>query len=110
MQRLSWLVSVTIVLTLVAPFPGMAAAKRTQKVCCKEISKAVLANHTLDQIMKEFDTDAASVMKCTQKRGKRRADKKSATKKAPAPARHSGTGTAGSKSPAGTSPSTRSTR
>lgn len=47
---------------------------------CKKIHDAVWAGKTLEQITAEFDTDAATVMKCTQKKGKRKKAPKSKTK------------------------------
>lgn len=64
--------------TVLQAAPPRASA---QKVSCKKIREAVLANHTLDQIIAELDTDAEHVMKCTQKRGRRRAAPKAPAQK-----------------------------
>jgi hypothetical protein len=60
-----------------APVSGASSKKPS----CKKIRDAVWANKTLDQIMKEFDTDAETVMKCTQKSGKRKASAKAPSAK-----------------------------
>ena len=54
------------------PMPLLAASSSANKVC-KKIHDAIRAGHTVDQIMAELDTDAETVVKCTQKRGKRKA-------------------------------------
>jgi len=102
-------IGLIVLLIVIAAAAVMARAPRAHKVSCKEIRNAVWANHTLDQIIKEFDTDAKRVMKCTQQQGKRRADKKSAAKKSPPAARHGATGGTSSShgSPATTTRSTR---
>jgi len=64
-----------LVLFGVSPSPLHAAS--STKPSCKKIHDAVWAGKTLEQITAEFDTDAATVMKCTQKRGKRKAAPKS---------------------------------
>jgi hypothetical protein len=53
--------------TLLSAAPTRASAS---KPLCKKIRDAVGAGKTLEQITAEFDTDAATVMKCTQKKGK----------------------------------------
>ena len=61
---------------------GRCTQRRRRKPSCKKIHDAVWAGKTLEQITAEFDTDAATVMKCTQKRGKRKAAPKSKKQKA----------------------------
>jgi len=56
--------------------PTMLRASSSTKPSCKKIHDAVWAGKTLEQIMAEFDTDAETVMKCTQKKGKRKAKPK----------------------------------
>ena len=60
--------------------PSLQAGSRKQKAPCKKIKEAVLANRTLEQIMADFQVDEQQVMKCMQKKGKRRKEK---TSKAP---------------------------
>ncbi len=64
---------VAATLWLAAPLHAGSSQKKPAPASCKKIRDAVWANHTLDQIIAEFDTDAEHVMKCTQKQGKRRA-------------------------------------
>ena len=72
MQRLTtWLATLTLLVRLAAPL-----AARQPGALCKQIREAVAANHTLEQILAEFDTDAKQVTKCTPKRGRRRAGPK----------------------------------
>jgi len=73
------------------PTPSIHAASRKSKPPCKKINEAVWANHTLPQIMEEFQVDEQQVMKCTQKKGKRRKEKATKappSKHATAPAAH----------------------
>jgi hypothetical protein len=64
---------------------GPVAARSTDPQC-KGIREAVGANHTFDQIMKEFDTDGEHIMKCVQPKGHSRKPAKPAhVKKAAAP-------------------------
>ena len=68
-------------LILSASCPALLHAASAPKALCKKIRDAVWAGHTLEQITAEFDTDAATVMKCTQKKGKRKAAPKSKRQK-----------------------------
>jgi hypothetical protein len=65
---------------LSASYPSSLHAASAPKPPCKKIRDAVWAGRTLEQIMKEFDTDALTVMKCTQKQGRRKADPKTSKK------------------------------
>ncbi len=57
--------------TLVA-FTAPAATRKSHKLSCKEVHKAVWAGHTIEQLTAEFDTDAAHIMKCvTARKGKK---------------------------------------
>ena len=67
-------------LLLCASSPASLHAASAPKPPCKKIRDAVWAGRTLEQIMKEFDTDAQTVMKCTQKQGRRKADPKTSKK------------------------------
>ena len=67
-------------LLLCASYPSSLQATSPPKPPCKKIRDAVWAGRTLEQIMKEFDTDAQTVMKCTQKQGRRKADPKASKK------------------------------
>lgn len=60
------------ILLAASPLPLLATSSSTNKMC-KKIHDAIRAGHTIDQIIVEFDTDAETVVKCTQKRGKRKA-------------------------------------
>jgi hypothetical protein len=87
-----------------------ALAKSSDKPSCKKIRDAVWAGKTLEQVTAEFATDAQTVMKCTQKQGKRKAAPKSKKQKSTkggskSSKAQSGSGTS-SKSK-GSSPSTR---
>lgn len=62
--------------------PSSVHAASSAKAQCKKIHDAVWAGKTLEQITAEFDTDAETVMKCTQKKGKRKAAPKSKKQKA----------------------------
>ena len=68
-------------LVLVGVGPSSLHAASSTKAQCKKIHDAVWAGKTLEQITAEFDTDAETVMKCTQKRGKRKAAPKSTKQK-----------------------------
>ena len=61
-----------------SPTPSRAAS--SNKPSCKKIRDAVWAGKTLEQITAEFDTDAKTVMKCTQQKGKRKAAAKTPKK------------------------------
>ncbi len=63
-----------------ASWPSALQGASRNKPSCKKIRDAVWAGKTLDQITAEFDTDAETVMKCTQKKGKRKAAPKKAKK------------------------------
>lgn len=80
------------VLLLSASDPSSLHAASKPKPPCKKIRDAVWAGRTLEQITKEFDTDAETVMKCTQKKGRRKADSKT-QKKGTKTGSKSGTGT-----------------
>ena len=67
-------------LLLCVPYPSTLHAASPPKPPCKKIRDAVWAGRTLEQITKEFDTDAQTVMKCTQKQGRRKADPKTSKK------------------------------
>ena len=69
-------------LVVCAALPASLHAASSSKPSCKKIHDAVWAGKTLEQITAEFDTDAETVMKCTQKRGKRKAAPKSKTRQA----------------------------
>ena len=60
-------------------------AEKRHEASCVAIRKAVWAGRTLEQITADYDTDAARVMKCVQKKGRRRKELKAAKK----PAKHS---------------------
>ena len=77
----TWLVTVTLVAMQAGPLEA-----RSPQLACKKIREAVVAGHTLEQIIAEFDTDAEQVMRCTQKRGRRRAAPKARPKKPTKPA------------------------
>jgi len=49
---------------------------RSKKPSCKKITAAVWSGKTLDQVVKEFDTTPEYVLRCTQKRGRRKAESK----------------------------------
>jgi hypothetical protein len=68
-------------LVLLSSSPATLHAAAPPKPSCKKIRDAVWAGRTLEQITAEFDTDADTVMKCTQKRGKRKAAPKAKTQK-----------------------------
>jgi hypothetical protein len=68
-------------LVLCASCPTTLRAASSDKPSCKKIHDAVWAGKTLEQITAEFDTDAETVMKCTQKKGKRKAKPKSKKQK-----------------------------
>lgn len=68
-------------LTLCTLCPPSLLAAASSKQLCKKIRDAVWAGKTLEQITAEFDTDAETVMKCTQKKGKRKSKSKSKKKK-----------------------------
>ena len=81
MQRwMLWFVMLAVLLLPAAPLA--AAPKKPKPPSCRQIQKAISANHTWEQILREFDTDAAHVAKCMPKGGKRRATPK-ATKAKP---------------------------
>jgi hypothetical protein len=86
---------------------GPADAKST-KPSCQKIRAAVWANRTLEQIMTEFDVDAAYVMKCTQKQGRRRAEKKPKRATAGSAKSSKRSSATGSSSQRGSQPSVRS--
>jgi hypothetical protein len=67
-------------LIVCASWPSALQAASSNKPSCKKIRDAVWAGKTLDQIIVEFDTDAETVMKCTQKKGKRKAAPKAQKK------------------------------
>jgi hypothetical protein len=69
--------------------PTLLSAASASKPSCKKISDAVRAGKTLEQITAEFDTDAATVMKCTQKKGKRKPAAQSPKKSTPKSAKSS---------------------
>jgi len=71
--------AVGFVLCVLCPVSLHAAAP--PKPSCKKIRDAVWAGKTLEQITAEFDTDAETVMKCTQKKGKRKAAPKAKKQK-----------------------------
>jgi hypothetical protein len=52
-----------------------ASSKKSQKALCKQVHDAIAAGQSLDQIIRDLNTDAQQVMKCTQKPGRRRAPK-----------------------------------
>ena len=79
-----------LILWTACPLPLLAASSSANKMC-KKIHDAIRAGHTIDQIMAELDTDAETVVKCTQKRGKRKAAPKQ--KKAAKSSSKSGTTT-----------------
>ncbi len=81
-----------------ASWPVTLQAASSNKTSCKKIRDAVWAGKTLDQITAEFDTDAETVMKCTQKKGKRKAAPK-APKKAKKGAAKSGKAASGAGTP-----------
>ncbi len=85
-------VAVAAVALCAAALPAAAVEKARRPPSCKKIRDAVWAGRTLDQIIAEFDTDAAYVMKCTQKKGKRRAAPKPKGKKSSKPGAKSGAG------------------
>lgn len=60
--------------------PSVHAAS-APKPSCKKIRDAVWAGRTLEQVTAEFDTDAQTVMKCTQKQGKRKSGPKAKKQK-----------------------------
>ena len=92
--------------------PRLVYAGSSSKPSCKKIHDAVWAGKTLEQITTEFDTDAETVMKCTQKKGKRKAAPKSkkqkSTKGAPTSSKApSNSGTSSTDKSPSSSPSTR---
>jgi len=76
--------------------PSLHAAS-SAKAQCKKIRDAVWAGKTIEQITAEFDTDPETVMKCTQKKGKRKkapqSQKKSTQKSAKSNKSQSSAGT-----------------
>jgi len=96
-----------------ASWSSALQAASSNKPSCKKIRDAVWAGKTLDQITAEFGTDAETVMKCTQKKGKRKAAPKAQKKakgasksgKAASSAGTSSTGKATSPAPSSGKPS-----
>jgi hypothetical protein len=79
----------TFIALLVGGPLALPVQARKPKAPCKQIREAVQAGRTLEQIIAEFHTDAQQVMKCTQKKGKRR---KAAKEKSAKPGKSKGTG------------------
>jgi hypothetical protein len=99
-------------LVLIGVGPSSLHAASSAKAQCKKIHDAVWAGKTLEQITAEFDTDAATVMKCTQKRGKRKAAPKAKKQKSTkggstSSKAQSHTGTSSAEKSQSSSPSTR---
>jgi len=95
-------------LIVCASCPMALQAASSSKPPCKKIRDAVWAGKTIDQITAEFDTDAETVMKCTQKKGKRKPAPKAQKKstKGGSSKSQSGAGTSAAKAKS-QSPSTR---
>jgi hypothetical protein len=64
-----------LVLWAACPTPLLAGSAANKM--CKKIHDAIRAGHTVDQMIAELNTDAETIVKCTQKRGKRKAAPKS---------------------------------
>jgi hypothetical protein len=71
--------AISLRLILVTGLPALTVAAGSQVAMarsgrppCDKIRAAVTAGRTIDQITKEFDTDAEQVTKCLQTRGRRR--------------------------------------
>jgi len=81
-----------LLIALAAPSAavGGSGGARSSKAQCKEIQKAVSAGQTMEQIMAAFRIDAAHVMKCLQKRGKKKKKQQKPSKKAKRPASRNG--------------------
>jgi hypothetical protein len=91
------LLAVSAGVLLVEPLSARSIDK-----ACKGIREAVGAGRTLDQIMRDFDVDAARVMKCVQPKGRRRKVKKGPPKAVGGGAARQRSGAA---APAGRNPS-----
>ena len=66
--------------------PARSASRKAHQLSCKQVREAVAANHTLEQLTAEFDTDAQHVMRCLQSKGKKKSSSRSKGK--PAKATH----------------------
>ncbi len=64
--------AVGLIIWAMNPTPSLAASSAANKTC-KKIHDAMRAGHTVEQIEAELNTDAETIVKCTQKRGKRKA-------------------------------------
>ena len=61
--------------------PLLEARPQGDKALCKKVQQAVRAGRTPEQIMADFQVDARQLMKCLQKKGKKKATKPSKVKR-----------------------------